>query len=84
MDEFYQKQTELGQGPFDLAIQEYGNIEAVFMVLEDNPGLDLLANVPAGTTVRFRHAPPSDVVTDGETMQFMRRNEVRVNNAQFV
>lgn len=74
----------MGQGVYDLAIQEYGSIEAVFMVLEDNPTLDLTENVEPGTEVRFRLVPPSDVVTDAETMNFMRRNEIRVNNMEYL
>jgi hypothetical protein len=82
MDEFYYKVVELGQGAYDLAIQEYGSIEAVFMVLEDNPGIDMTENIELGTEVRFRYNPPVDVVTDGETMNFLRRNEIRVNNME--
>lgn len=84
MSEFYQKLVEKGQGVIDLAIQEYGNIEAVFLVLEDNPALDLTMNIEPGVSVKFRHDPPTDVVKDGETMKFMRENEIRVNNFEYL
>jgi hypothetical protein len=84
VNDFYSKYTELGQGVIDLAIQEYGTAEAVFLVLEDNPILNLLDNVAAGTVVKFRNNPPVEIVPEQEVMEFMRRNEIRVNNLEYV
>lgn len=40
--------TVKGQTIMDLAIQEYGNFEATFLILEDNPHLAGLNDFPQG------------------------------------
>jgi hypothetical protein len=84
MSDTYTKYTEKGQSAIDLAIQEYGTAEAVFLVLEDNPALSLLDNVEPGTQVVFRLNPPVEIVPGQEVMEFMRRNEVRINSQDYV
>jgi len=43
--------TVKGQTLMDLAIQEYGNLEAAFQILEDNPRLAGLNDYPVGQLV---------------------------------
>ena len=76
--------VELGQGCYDLSLQEYGSMEAVFMLLEDNPALDLLDNIEPGTVVKIRHNPPNDVIPDLQVMNWFRENEIRVNNQEYL
>lgn len=40
--------TVKGQTIFDLAVQEYGNMEAAFQILTDNPHLSGLNDFPVG------------------------------------
>jgi hypothetical protein len=77
----YEKTVEYGQDLFDVSIQEYGTIEAVFMVLEDNTGIDLEGFLEPGTAIKFRHDPPADIV-DAEVMEYFRKNEIRCNNGE--
>ncbi|WP_053405003.1 hypothetical protein [Persicobacter sp. CCB-QB2] len=48
--------TVRGQSIFDLAIQEYGNIEAAFMIIEDNNlyTIDVADSLPEGMEVKIR------------------------------
>ena len=75
----YIKTVEYGQDIFDLSIQEYGTVEAVFMVLFDNSNINLSAFLLPGTQVSFREDPP-EVAIDAEVMAYMRKNEIRINN----
>ena len=75
----YEKTVEYGQDIFDLSIQEYGTVNAVFMLLFDNPAIGLGTFLTPGTFLKFRHEPPTDIV-DSELMVFFRKNEIRVNN----
>lgn len=75
----YSKTVEYGQDLFDLAIQEYGTVEAVFIILHDNVGLEVEDFIEPGLVLKFQDEPPTNIV-DVEVMDFMRRNELRVNN----
>jgi hypothetical protein len=44
-------ETVKGQTLMDLAIQEYGSFEAVFLILEDNPHIAGLNDFPQGYLV---------------------------------
>ena len=79
MAEFYKKTIEQGQDVFDLALQEYGSVEAAVMFLFDN-GLELATPLVVGTQYRFRQVPPDGTMPDGQVMDFFRRNIIRVNN----
>ncbi|WP_299466103.1 hypothetical protein [uncultured Microscilla sp.] len=45
--------TYEGQNIIDLALQLYGNPQAFFMLLDDNPTLSLDQEIAAGTEVRY-------------------------------
>jgi hypothetical protein len=75
----YQKRVELGQDIYDLCLQEYGNLEAVFLLLEDNPDIDLQIELQAGQTLNFRVVLPVEIPRKNAEMQFYRDNKVRVN-----
>jgi len=40
------------QNIFDIAVQEYGNVEAVFIILQDNPQLAGQNEFPAGYSIQ--------------------------------
>lgn len=44
--------TKKGQTIFDIALQEYGNAEAAFQILADNPRLAGLNDFPVGYVVQ--------------------------------
>ena len=50
--------TVENQTVFDIAVQEYGNMEAAFQILTDNPHLVGLNQLPAGYTL------PTDIDFD--------------------
>lgn len=43
--------TVRNQTIFDIALQEYGTVEAAFQIIEDNPHLSGLNDFPAGVTL---------------------------------
>ncbi|EAY26090.1 hypothetical protein [Microscilla marina] len=45
--------TYEGQNIIDLALQLYGNPQAFFVLLDDNPTLSLDEEIAAGTKVRY-------------------------------
>jgi len=57
MSDYYYKETESGQNLFDIAIQEYGDIEKVYDMLKDNEltSLDLL--IAPGELLKIQKTP---------------------------
>lgn len=55
-----------GQSAFDIAIQEYGSIEGIAWLLEDNQdiGLNLNSNIRPGTELIIRNAVINQAVVD--------------------
>ena len=47
----------------DIAIQEYGSVEAVFDIMEDNPGVNLQTRV-AGKLLKIRDVPTNKPIAD--------------------
>lgn len=74
----YQKRVEFGQDIYDLCLQEYGSVEAIFLVLEDNPDVDLQTVLQAGQVLNFRVDMPVEVPRN-EQMQHFRNEQTRVN-----
>jgi hypothetical protein len=73
----YRKLIESGQDVFDLALQEYGNIEAIFIFLIQND-LDVEATLTQGQSLLFEKTP-SVKVKDAQVMDYFRRNALRIN-----
>lgn len=42
-----------GQSLLDIAIQEYGGVEHIFKIIEDNPTLTLNSNIGAGDSIEI-------------------------------
>ena len=77
----YTKTVEEGQSLFDLTIQEYGDIQGIFLLLFDNPG-SLIGDVPTpGQSLAFRDNVPEGILEDQSIMDFYRKNNIRVNNS---
>lgn len=76
----YKKAVEYGQDIYDLCIQEYGSLNTLFLLLNDNPQLDLKRNLVAGELVKFRVILPADVPVNKNLMDDYRNNQTRVNN----
>ncbi|WP_053405185.1 hypothetical protein [Persicobacter sp. CCB-QB2] len=49
-------ETVKGQTIYDLAVQEYGNVEAAFLIVEDNNlyGIDVAASLPVKQKIQIR------------------------------
>lgn len=45
-----------GQTLYDVALEVYGDIEGIWWLLEDNPGLELGLSLPAGLALSIRAA----------------------------
>lgn len=76
---FYTKKVEYGQDIYDLCIQEYGSMETVFLVLEDNPIIDLETQLISGQELIFRIELPVTVPRN-ENVGYFRTSKRRVNN----
>lgn len=74
----YSKRTESGQDIFDMTIQEYGYIDLLFVMLDDN-GLEPTNDLETGQVLSFREVVPNELEFDAERLDYFRRNEIRVN-----
>lgn len=74
----YNKRTEAGQDIFDMAIQEYGYIDLLFLMLWDNE-LEPTVELETGQVLSFREMVPNTIDFDAERLDYFRRNELRVN-----
>ena len=73
----YSIKIKKGQSVYDVSIQEYGTIEGVDFLLEDNPELDLFAIPGAGTFLLIRETPE---LVDNKNLKTFR-NKINVNTA---
>jgi hypothetical protein len=76
----YKKKVEFGQDIYDLCLQEYGSLNSLFLLLADNPTLDLKRQLVAGEELKFRIVLPVDVSVNKNLMDDYRNNQTRVNN----
>lgn len=75
----YKKRIEDGQDIFDLCIQEYGGLNALFLLLADNPHIDLIQKLTPGVQVNLRVEVPANVPLNKNQMDHFRTKEIRVN-----
>lgn len=80
----YKKPIEQGQDIYDLCIQEYGNIEAVFLLLADNPHINLEDKLEPGVSIKFRVELPEYIDINKSQMDFFRNNRIRVNTQETI
>lgn len=73
--------TVWGQTLYDLAIQEYGHTDGIFLLLEDNPGVvNDFADVPEpGTKVLIRDVPELSDNNRAIAAEFARRGKLVVS-----
>lgn len=76
----YEKPVEQGQDIYDLCLQEYGDIETIFVLLEDNPEIDLEGQLEVGQKLIFRVELPLEVPRHNAELQFFRNSNIRVNS----
>lgn len=72
--------AESGQDIFDLAVQEYGKADAVFLILADNPTLSLTSFLEGGTVVNIRENPTGDEV-DTAVARYFKTESIGVSNS---
>lgn len=78
MKDFYSISSEEGQTIYDVALQEYGDYGAVFMLMEDNPVIaDLNHDLAANTKLFIRNNPDVD---DVELMRYIRDKKININS----
>ena len=80
MSECYTIVVEQGQDIFDLAIQEYGSVESLFVLLADNRAIDLTTELASGATLQIQETPDTTDIPDLVAMKWFRNNQVRVRN----
>jgi hypothetical protein len=76
---FYYKQAEQGQNIYDLAIQEYGDIAAVFMLLEDQADLDFVNTISTTVKLKLRKQCPNEFNFNNQNQDAFRLSRWRVN-----
>jgi len=76
--EFYKRKIEEGQTIFDIAIQEYGDVMMIWILLDDNLATitDLNTDLVPGAELNIRKEP---VVNDKELMNYFRNQQIFVN-----
>jgi len=75
----YYKAVEKGQSVFDMTIQEYGSINALMLMLCDNPGINESSILCPGQKLCFRRTVPEEIISDQAVMNYFRDNRIRVN-----
>ncbi|WP_052594164.1 hypothetical protein [Aureispira sp. CCB-QB1] len=75
----YKKRIEAGQDIFDLCIQEYGGLNALFLLLADNPQLDLVRKLVPGEEIKLRVETPKEVPLNKNQMDYFRKEDIKVN-----
>lgn len=75
----YKKRVEDGQDIFDLCLQEYGGLNALFLLLADNPQLNLVRQLTPGEQINLRVEVPANVPLNKNQMDYFRANNIRVN-----
>jgi hypothetical protein len=74
---FYEVVTE-GQNIYDLAVQCYGGLEGVFMLMEDNPDLlrGLNDSIPVGSQIKI----DQEKAVNKDVLKYFKKSGIRVNN----
>lgn len=68
-------QVYAGQSLADIAVQEYGSIGGLSLLLEDNKDrLTDITNIPAGTFLIVRTPLPALEVTNKQVVQYFSEN----------
>ena len=57
---------------WDIAMQEYGSVEGVFELIDDNPGLTIDSNLTGGQLLKIKSAP-----VDIATLNYMQQNGIK-------
>ena len=76
---FYQKSVEQGQDIIDLALQEYGDLAGLFLLLEDNPSFDMARDLNSAELVKLRNSPPAYANLNKQNLDFVRLNNIEIN-----
>jgi hypothetical protein len=76
---FYIKKVEQGQDVIDLTLQEYGDIVALFLLLEDNPSFDVERELSSADEAKFRNSPDNFANINKRNLDFMRQNNILIN-----
>lgn len=74
-----------GQNLLDVAIHVYGAYHGVFLLLEDNPGLEAIEiSLRAGQTLLVRNEVPALTERNLDFVSFFTRNAIVVNSGRKV
>lgn len=65
-----------GQTIFDVAVQNYGTVEGVAILLEDNPGLTLNSDLEVGSTLRVN----GERALDQGRVNYFRERGIIISN----
>lgn len=64
-----------GQSIYDIALQEYGSVEGVFHICEDNEGVNLEDELQTGQQLLIAHEP-----IDAQVVEYYRRKGLKPSN----
>lgn len=66
-----------GMSLFDVALMGYGSVGAVFLLIDDNPGLELDTVLEEGQVLRIVSDP-----IDAATARYIESREIRINTGE--
>ena len=69
-----------GQTIYDIAIQEYGCFEAVFLLLEDNVGLTLDTELINKQQLNIRNEVPELTETNKQIVEIFKQKNIKPNS----
>lgn len=71
-------ESKYGQTSIDVAIQEYGCYEGLFLLLEDNPNVSLGGDLIYGTLINIRDEVP-ELTANNRTIVAELKNKIVVS-----
>lgn len=76
--------TAENQSIFDIAIQEYGGVEGIFLLMEDNPDVILSFNseLLPGTVLLIRKETTEEEIEAQDVQEFFRDRQDDVTNGE--
>lgn len=77
-DKYFNRHTEQGQNLYDLAIQEYGSVAEIFLLLSENPNLDINEKITPNTSFQVAKKLPNNIF-NAELAEVFRESNIIIN-----
>lgn len=73
-----------GQTIFDIALQQYGCFEGVFLIMEDNPTINLNTVLQPETEIKIKDILPELNADNKRVVQLYTQNNVKPNSSYVI